>query len=303
MIREEITSMRLVFYDDYRLGLVRGENVHDVSSALGDVSGLDPQARLLILIGRFGEVKGAIAEAAERAPAVPLAGLRLRAPVARPSKLLCAAVNYRELGHHTSLPIEFFLKSPDAILDPDGTVELPPHQAKVFQHEAELAVVIGRTAKRVTAESALDYVFGYTTFCDVSARGLERGFFIGKSFDTFAPIGPALVTADEVTDPQALRVELDVNGEARQRFGTDDMANGVRDLIAFASAIATLRPGDVIATGTNHQALSPIQEGDQVEIRIADWPPLRFQVHDPSGRTWARQIDPEMAARARQSRR
>jgi 2-keto-4-pentenoate hydratase/2-oxohepta-3-ene-1,7-dioic acid hydratase in catechol pathway len=170
MIREEITSMRFVFYDDYRLGLVRGENVHDVSLALGDVS------------------------------------------------------------------------------------------------------------------------------------GLERGFFIGKSFDTFAPMGPALVTADEVPDPQALRVELDVNGEARQRFGTDDMANGVRDLIAFASAIATLRPGDVIATGTNHQALSPIQEGDQVEIRIADWPPLRFQVHDPSGRTWARQIDPEMAARARQSR-
>ncbi len=296
--------MRFVFFDDYRLGRIHDDHVHDVTSALGDLSGLSPQERLLALIARYGEAREAIRAAAksESSATYPLAGLRLRASVPYPAKLICAARNYRELGHHTtSLPIEFFLKSPDAILDPEGTVVLPPHEAKVFHHEAELALVIGKTAKNVAPENALDYVFGYTPFCDVSARGLVGGFFIGKSFDTFAPIGPVLVTADEVPNPQALHVELDVNGEPRQRFGTDDMANDVRALIAHASSICTLRPGDVIATGTNHQALSPIQEGDRVEIRIEDWPPLRFSVHDPANRSWERVIDPEMAARARQT--
>jgi 2-keto-4-pentenoate hydratase/2-oxohepta-3-ene-1,7-dioic acid hydratase in catechol pathway len=300
--REKESKMRLLFFDDYRLGLLRGTGVHDVTPALGAAGGA-PQDRLTALIGRFAELRGTIQEEADRTAAVPLVGLRVRAAVPRPAKIVCAAVNYREHGHHASLPIEFFLKSTEAILDPDGTVELPPFPAKVFQHEAELGVVIGRVAKRVAATDALNYVFAYVPFCDVSARGLEpRSYFTGKSFDTFAPIGPVLVTADEVPDPQGLRVELDVNSDARQRFSTDDMANPVAELIAFASSVTTLRPGDVIATGTNHQALSPLQHGDRVEIRIGDWPALRFNVRDPLGRAWTREIDPEMAARARQSR-
>ena len=101
-------------------------------------------------------------------------------------------------------------------------------------------------------------------FVDVSARGLYGGFFIGKSFDTFVPDGPAIVTADEVTDPQHLQLELDVNGEKRQRFGTDDMANTTAALIEHASSITTLRPGDMVATGTNHQGLGALQDGDKV---------------------------------------
>jgi 2-keto-4-pentenoate hydratase/2-oxohepta-3-ene-1,7-dioic acid hydratase in catechol pathway len=295
--------MRLVFFDDYRLGLVQGDRVYDVTVALGDVSGLSPQGRLVALIERFDEIKSTLVEAAGSSISAAIGETRLRATVPYPAKIICAAVNYREHGHHASLPIEFFLKSPEAILDPEGTVELPPAPAKVFQHEAELGVVIGKTAKRVSAAEALSYIFAYTPFCDVSARGLEpRSFFSGKSFDTFAPIGPVLVTADEVPNPQALRVELDVNGDPRQRFGTDDMANGVAALIEYASSVTTLRPGDVIATGTNHQALSPLQDGDRVEIRISDWPALRFSVHDPLRRSWERVVDPEMAARAKQAR-
>jgi 2-keto-4-pentenoate hydratase/2-oxohepta-3-ene-1,7-dioic acid hydratase in catechol pathway len=294
--------MRLVFFDEYRLGLVRGDVVHDVTPAVGMLP-REPEARAIGLVEMVKVLGPTIEQAANAVAGVPLAGLRLRAPIPRPAKIVCAAVNYREHGHHQSLPIEMFLKSPEAVLDPGGTVVLPPVQARVFQHEAELAVIIARRARAVAAGDALGFVAGYTTFCDVSARGIEpRSYFTGKSWDTFAPIGPVLVTPDEVPNPQALNVELDVNGEPRQRFNTDDMANSVAELIAFASTVCTLLPGDVIATGTNHQALGALQQGDRVEIRIADWPALRFSVHDPLDRRWSRELDPEMAARAKQAR-
>jgi 2-keto-4-pentenoate hydratase/2-oxohepta-3-ene-1,7-dioic acid hydratase in catechol pathway len=293
--------VRLVFFDDYRLGLVEGDHIHDVTPALGDLAGVGPQERLLMLIGGFAELRPRIDRTLEQGAVRPLRGLRLRAPAPRPMKLICAARNYRENGAHESVPIEFFLKSSEAILDPGGTVELPPQPATIFHHEAELAVVIGKTARRVPAAEALDYVFAYTPFVDVSARGLmPRSFFSGKSFDTFAPIGPALVTADDVPDPQRLALELAVNGETRQRFDTNDMANSVADLIAEASSITTLRPGDVIATGTNHQGLGALQDGDKVELRIADWPGLTFSVRDPLKRSWPRGVDEATAARARQ---
>jgi 2-keto-4-pentenoate hydratase/2-oxohepta-3-ene-1,7-dioic acid hydratase in catechol pathway len=228
--------------------------------------------------------------------------LRLRAPVPRPQKIVCAARNYQEFGVHKNVDIEFFLKSPEAILEPGGTVQLPPHKANIFHHEAELALVIGKTAKNVKAADALDYVFGYLPFVDVSARGLYGGFFIGKSFDTFAPLGPAIVTADEVSDPQAIKIALDVNGEERQRFGTDDMANTTAKLIEHASSITTLRPGDVLCTGTNHQGLGALQDGDRVSLRIEDWPALEFSVSDPEKRSWPRGIDQATAERARTPR-
>jgi 2-keto-4-pentenoate hydratase/2-oxohepta-3-ene-1,7-dioic acid hydratase in catechol pathway len=299
--------MRLVFFDDYRLGVVQGDRVADVTSALGEVSDVAPQDRLLMVISGWGELRSRIESAAGAGSSRPLKGLRLRAPVPRPTKIVCAARNYQENGVHRTVPIEFFLKSIEAILEPGGTVELPPQQATIFHHEAEVAVVIGKTARRVKAADALEYVFGYLPFVDVSARGLYGGFFIGKSFDTFAPMGPVIVTADEVPDPQRLSIELDVNGEARQRFGTDDMANTVGALIEHASAITTLRPGDVLATGTNHQGLGALQDGDRVSLRINDasrngWPALEFSVSDPEKRSWPRGVDEATAERARTPR-
>ena len=294
--------MRLVFFEDYRLGLVRGDSVHDVTAALGDVGGVLPQERLLMIISGFEDLKPKIDEALEKGAVRPLKGLRLRAPAARPQKIVCAARNYQEFGVHKDVPIEFFLKSPEAVLDPGGTVELPPHEATIFHHEAELAVIIGRTARRVSQAQALDHVFGYTPFVDVSARGLYGGFFIGKSFDTFCPHGPVIVTADEVPDPQKLTVVLDVNGTPRQRFGTDDMANTVAALIEHASSITTLRPGDVLATGTNHQGLGALQDGDRVSLRIEDWPALELNVRDEKKRSWPTGIDEATAERARTPR-
>jgi 2-keto-4-pentenoate hydratase/2-oxohepta-3-ene-1,7-dioic acid hydratase in catechol pathway len=294
--------MRLVFFEEYRLGLVRDDRVHDVSAALGDLGGVMPQERLLMLIAGFEELKPKLEDATARGAVRPLKGLRLRAPAARPQKIVCAARNYQEFGVHKSVDIEFFLKSPEAILDPGGTVELPPHKATIFHHEAELAVIIGRTARRVSRAQALDHVFGYVPFVDVSARGLFGGFFIGKSFDTFCPHGPAIVTADEVPDPQRLKIELDVNGTPRQRFGTDDMANSVAALIEHASSITTLRVGDILATGTNHQGLGALQDGDRVSLRIEDWPALEFGVRDGLKREWPRGVDEATAERARTPR-
>ena len=295
-------AMRLVFFEDYRLGVVRGDSVHDVTAALGDVGGVLPQERLLMVISGFEELKPRIGEALEKGAVRPLKGLRLRAPAARPQKIVCAARNYQEFGVHKNVDIEFFLKSPEAVLDPGGTVELPPHKATIFHHEAELAVIIGRTARRVSQAQALEHVFGYTPFVDVSARGLYGGFFIGKSFDTFCPHGPAIVTADEVADPQRLKIELDVNGQPRQRFGTDDMANSVAALIEHASSITTLRPGDLLATGTNHQGLGALQDGDKVALRIEDWPALELNVRDELKREWPRGVDEATAERARTPR-
>ena len=294
--------MRIVFFEDYRLGVVRGDRVHDVTSALGDLDGAAPQERLQMVIGGWADLRPKIEAATARGAERPLKGLRLRAPVPRPQKIVCAARNYQEFGVHKDVPIEFFLKSPESILDPGGTVELPPHEATIFHHEAELALVIGRTARRVSRAEALDYVFGYLPFVDVSARGLYGGFFIGKSFDTFCPHGPAIVTADEVPDPQKLKIELDVNGTERQRFGTDDMANTVAALIEHASSVTTLRPGDMLATGTNHQGLGALQDGDRVSLRIEDWPALEFSVRDESKREWPRGVDTATAERARTPR-
>ena len=301
--------MRLVFFDDYRLGVVQGDRIVDATAALGDVAAVAPQDRLLALISGWGELRPQIEHAAQSGSARPLAGARLRAPVPRPSKIVCAARNYMENGVHRSVPIEFFLKSSDAVLEPGGTVELPPQQATIFHHEAELAVVIGRVARRVKAADALDYVFGYLPFVDVSARGLYGGFFIGKSFDTFAPLGPAIVTADEVPDPQRLSVALDVNGEARQRFGHG--RHGEHDRGADRARLLDHDPAPRRRARDRHQPpgarRAPGRRPGQpahpsAEGARSGWPALEFSVSDPEKRAWPRGVDEATAERARTPR-
>ncbi|MFN8516441.1 MAG: fumarylacetoacetate hydrolase family protein [Chloroflexia bacterium] len=159
------------------------------------------------------------------------------------------------------VPLDVFLKSPASIIGDGDTVVLPPVEASIFHHEAELAFVIGKRGAKIPAAEAMDYVFGYVPFMDISARGTTgRTMFQGKSYDTFGPIGPAIVTADEIADPGIdLRAMLSVNGHLRQNFSTGDMANRIPELIAFGPEVCTLEPGDVIATGTNHQGLGPVQ--------------------------------------------
>jgi len=169
---------------------------------------------------------------------------------------------------------------------------LPDVPATIFEGEAEVALVIGRRASHVRAAEAMSYVFGYTNFIDGSARGLPPAgntFYQMKSRDTFAPMGPYLVTADEVPDPHGLHVRLWVNGTLKQHFSTSDMAHRIPRCIEWVTSIHTLEPGDVLATGTNHRGLSAFQDGDMVELETERLGRLRIRVRDELKRTWARE--------------
>jgi len=178
------------------------------------------------------------------------------APVPRPGKLICIGLNYRDHAAESNMPIPSrpvaFSKFSTAVIAPGEPVILPEASAQV-DYEAELAVVIGRRAKRVSANRALDYVLGYTCFNDVSARDFQFAdgqWQRGKSCDTFAPMGPTIVTADTISDPHKLSIKLVLNGRTMQDSNTDQLIFGVPELIEFLSQTITLEPGDVIATGT-----------------------------------------------------
>jgi 2-keto-4-pentenoate hydratase/2-oxohepta-3-ene-1,7-dioic acid hydratase in catechol pathway len=203
------------------------------------------------------------------------------------------AVNYMEDGTRAEpAPINAFMKSPAAIIGDGDTMVLPDVPATIFEGEAEVAVVIGRRASRVSAADAMSHVFGYTNFVDGSARGLlppGNTFYQMKSRDTFAPIGPALVTADEVPEPHRLQIRLAVNGEVKQSFNTSDMAHKIPRCIEWVTSIHALEPGDILATGTNHRGLSAFMNGDVIELETEGLGRLRFTVRDDLKRTWSRE--------------
>jgi 2-keto-4-pentenoate hydratase/2-oxohepta-3-ene-1,7-dioic acid hydratase in catechol pathway len=202
------------------------------------------------------------------------------APVPRPGKLICIGLNYRDHAAESNMAIPerpvVFSKFSPAVIAPGEPVVLPASSEKV-DYEAELAVVIGRRAKNVSAARALDYVLGYTVFNDVSARDFQFAdgqWQRGKSCDTFAPMGPTIVTGDEVPDPHKLSIKLILNGKTMQDSNTDQLIFGVPELIEFLSQTITLEPGDVIATGTPSGvgfARKPpvfLRPGDMMEVEI-----------------------------------
>ncbi|HEX6045849.1 MAG TPA: fumarylacetoacetate hydrolase family protein [Pyrinomonadaceae bacterium] len=208
--------------------------------------------------------------------------VKLLAPV-NPSKVVCVGRNYREhaaeLGNKMPDEPLLFLKAPSAVIGPMDRIELPQVSQQV-EHEGELGVVIGRTARNVSeSEDALSYVFGYTCVNDVTARDLQRKdvqFTRAKSFDTFCPVGPWIVTE---LDPTKVSVTTRLNGEVKQQGNTADMAFGVTFLIRYISAIMTLYPGDLIATGTP-AGVSRMKHGDVVEVEVSGIGILKNQVYD-----------------------
>jgi 2-keto-4-pentenoate hydratase/2-oxohepta-3-ene-1,7-dioic acid hydratase in catechol pathway len=273
--------------------------VVDVSSVVQDIPHTGPHDLINGLIARFGEYRPRLEEAARRGKAVALSGVRIRPPLPRPVNIDCMAVNYMEDGTRTEpAPINAFHKSPNAVIGSGDVMVLPDVPATIFEGEAEVAVVIGKRAKDVKAADAMGCVFGYVNFIDGSARGLPppgNVFYQMKSRDTFAPIGPYIVTADEIADPHRLQVRLWVNGVVKQNFNTSDMAHKIPRCIEWVSSIHTLEPGDVLATGTNHRGLSAFQDGDVVELESEGLGRLRISVRDALKRTWGRETRLEMA--------
>ncbi|HET9489034.1 MAG TPA: fumarylacetoacetate hydrolase family protein [Methylomirabilota bacterium] len=285
--------MKLLFFDDFKLGVLKGDAVVDVSSVVADVPHTGPHNLISGLIERFADYRRRLEEAAARGTGAPLSRVRIRPPLPRPTNIVAMAVNYMEDGTRTEpAPINAFLKSPSAVIGDDDTMLLPDVPATIFEGEAEVAVIIGKRASHVRAAQAMDYVFGYTSFIDGSARGLPPAgntFYQMKSRDTFAPLGPYLITADEVPDPHKLQIRLSVNGEVKQNFNTSDMAHKIPRCIEWVTSIHALEPGDVLATGTNHRGLSAFQDGDRIELEIERLGRLRINVRDELKRTWARE--------------
>ena len=285
--------MKLVFFDDFRLGVVKDGVVVDVSDAVSSIPHQEPNELINRLIAGFSEHRQKLDEVVNERNGVPVAQVKLRSPMPKPFNIVAMAVNYMEDGTRAEpAPINAFHKSPNAVIGDGDTIVIPDVPASIFEHEAELGLVIGKRASQVKAADAYDYIFGYLNFIDVSARGLQEGgntFYQMKSRETFAPMGPWLVTADEVLDPLNLQVNLWVNGELKQSYHTSDMAHKIPRVIEWASSMHTLEPGDVIALGTNHRGLSALMDGDAVEMEAEGMGRLHLSVRDDLKRTWARE--------------
>ncbi|TWB87820.1 2-keto-4-pentenoate hydratase/2-oxohepta-3-ene-1,7-dioic acid hydratase in catechol pathway [Bradyrhizobium macuxiense] len=297
--------MKLALFNDYVLGIIRDSEIVSIQKLFWERES-SPQSRMEDLIARWDHYQPQIDVYLNDAPGVPLSSVRLRAPLPRPSKILCAVANYKEGIEGNVSELDFFHKSPSAVIGDGETLVLPRANVTIVHHELELGVVIGKTCKDVSENDALQMVFGYTIVQDGSARGLltngQMSFFTQKSWDTFAPIGPMIVTADEISDPHELQVRLWANGELRQDYNTSDMAHRIPRLIATASTFNTLYPGDIIATGCNRQGLGPMQDGDVIVQEITGLGKLTTLVSDPLKRKWPYGIDAEFADFVRKPR-
>ncbi len=235
---------------------------------------------LSFLAGGDKAIRGAERLAASGAPGISLADTRLHAPVPNPGKFICIGLNYRDHAIESGMDIPeiptVFTKYGNAVCGPGDPIILPAVSSKV-DYEAELAFVVGRQAKRVKAADWEDYVFGYTCVHDVSARDYQMAttqWTIGKTFDTFGPMGPWLVSKDEVADPHDLRIQLTLNGRVLQDSSTQQLVFGVGTLLEYLSTVMTLEPGDVVSTGTPPgvgMARTPpiyLQPGDECTVTI-----------------------------------
>ncbi len=272
--------MKLCRYDDDRLGIVEGDQVLDVSGALAAIPARKwPYRHGDALIAHLPAVLERAQALAPKAARRKLAAVRLRTPVANPSKIVNAPINYQKhideakadqgIAHGREIKTiadwGLFLKSPSSLAGAGDGIRLRfPDRRN--DHEVELAVVIGREANRVPRERALDFVCGYAIGLDMTVRGPEFPSF-RKSIDTYSVLAPWLVTRDEVPDPNALELWLTVNGEERQRSNTRQMVYDVHRLIEFATSYYTLYPGDLIFSGTP-EGVGPVKPGDEIRAGI-----------------------------------
>lgn len=285
--------MKLLFFDDFKLGVLKDDTVVDVSEAVRDIPHLGPHDLVNGLIERFAGYRARLEDAAARGRGVPVSRVRIRPPLPKPTNIVAMAVNYMEDGTRAEpAPLNAFHKSPNSVIGDGDTMVLPDVPATIFEGEAEMGMVIGRRASHVPAAEAMGYVFGYVNFIDGSARGLPptgNTFYQMKSRDTFAPLGPYLVTADEIADPHRRQIRLSVNGTLKQNFNTSDMAHKIPRCIEWVTSIHALEAGDVLATGTNHRGLSAFQNGDVIEMETEGLGRLRVHVRDDLKRTWERE--------------
>ncbi|MDX1437225.1 MAG: fumarylacetoacetate hydrolase family protein [Anaerolineales bacterium] len=300
--------MKLITYtqtDETRLGAVLGEQVIDLAAASSNAGAAWASGKLNDMrtcLDHWDQTRPLIADLLHRADTnqlnsqsiIPIEEVKIEAPLPNPGKIVCVGLNYadhcREQGLETPERPLLFAKFPSSVIGPEEAIFWSPEASSQVDYEAELGVVIGRRARRVPAEEALKYVAGYTNVNDISARDVQfsDGQWIrGKSFDTFCPLGPYMVTADEIQNPQELPIRCTVNSRVLQDSSTAEMIFPVAEIIAYITRTSTLNPGDVICTGTPagvgvfRDPKVFLHPGDVVEVEIGQLGALRNPVGNP----------------------
>jgi len=271
--------VRIARYNGGRIGVVVGDQIHDVTAAAGVDLAEWPPVGIVRTIAAFETLRPKIEAAAKASPGVPVGSVHLETPIPWPHKLLALPGNFHAHRAEMALRPEappratatteaagFFMKSNGSLSGASDPIRLPDRPGRDLHHECELAIIIGRGGRHIPRERALEHIFGYSCLIDVTLRGKEERV-MRKSFDTFCPVGPWITTADEVGNPDTIAMRLWVNGQLRQEAPTTDMIVGIREAIEMISSVTTLEPGDIIASGTM-SGVGPIAPGDTVTIEV-----------------------------------
>ena len=263
--------MKIVRFNGGRVGISDGHKLVDVSDLCQAGAGDWPPVGINRLIRDFDALRPRLQTMLDSGPGVPLASVRLETPVPWPNKLMAYPVNYhdhaKEMASRGLANVQgYFLKSNSSLTGPADAIELPDLPGREIHHECEIALVIGKQGRQIPRERALEHVFGYACLLDMTVRGKEERVF-RKSYDTFTPVGPWIVTADEVPDPTNINMKLWVNDELRQQANTRDLIVDIANMVSIASSASTLYPGDLIATGTP-AGVGRVVAGDVVTIEV-----------------------------------
>lgn len=263
--------MKIARFDGGRIGVVNGDSIIDVTEAIGAKANEWPPVAINRLIADFNEYRPKLTRAVSGS-GVPLASVRLLTPVPWPNKIVAYPVNYHEHGVEMGSSYRannqgFFLKPPSSLSGPSDPIVLPVNSGRRIDHECELAIIIGKRGRDIVRDDWREYVFGYSCLIDAVIRGKEERV-TRKGFDTFCPVGPWIVTEDEIGGAvHSLQGRLWVNGELRQDANTRDLVLDIPGMIELASSVMTLYPGDIIATGTP-AGVGPMRHGDKIRIEF-----------------------------------
>ena len=263
--------MKIARFNQGSMGVVDGDQIVDITSLIGEDVHAWPPTGTNRLIAQFEALRPIIERALPGLPRIALSAVKLLTPVPWPNKVIAYPVNYHDHGREMQAGYRadvqgFFLKPASSLSGASEPVLLPNLPTREVHHEAELGIIIGEGGRGIRREDWKDHVFGYACLLDMVVRGREERVF-RKAFDTFCPVGPWITTADEVTDPTQLEMKLWVNGELRQHANTRDLVLDIPGMVEMASAVMTLYPGDIIATGTP-AGVGQIRDGDTVRIVI-----------------------------------
>ena len=277
--------MKIARFNDAKIGLVVQDRIIDVSDLVDNDPGAWPPVAMNRLIADFPKFRKALEGASARA-SIPLSEVKLLTPVPASSKIIAYPINYHEHGIEMGREgrannMGFFLKPPSSLCGASEPIVLPAIEGRRIDHECELAIIIGKRGRDIPRANWADYVFGYSCLMDIVVRGKEERV-ARKAYDTFCPVGPYIVTADEVPNPHALRGRLWVNDELRQDANTRDLIVDIPGMIEIASHIMTLEPGDIIAAGTP-AGVGPIRPGDKVRIEFENVGTMTMNVVQGSG--------------------